>query len=69
MYNICVYVCVYVCMYVCMYVYVCVCVRVHVCVGTYVYVIFKNRTISIISLSAVLSIILELKFDFLTFIG
>ena len=61
----------YVCMYVCMYMCVCVCVRVRACafVRTYVYVFFKNRTISIVSLSAVLSISLELKFDSLTFIG
>ena len=54
----------YVRMYVCMYICVCVCVCVRACVGTYVYVIFKNQTISIISLSAVLSIILEFQFDF-----
>ena len=59
---VCMYVCMYICMYVCMYVctYVCVCVCVCVCVRAYVYVIFKNQTISIISLSAVLSIIVQI---------
>ena len=51
---------------VCVYVYVCVCVCMFVCMCVYVsmyvcmYVIFKNLTISIISLSAVLSIIVQI---------